>query len=88
MHSLCVLHGRCPSYWSNQAYIGPAAIVTGHRFLFDSRDRARAERLTILNDRYGVWRCRTIRNCTEACLCGIDVMGAIGAVKRELLLED
>jgi succinate dehydrogenase / fumarate reductase, iron-sulfur subunit len=76
----------CPSYWSNQEYIGPAAIVNGHRFLFDSRDRARAERLAILNDRYGVWRCRTIRNCTEACPRGIEVMGAIGEVKRELLL--
>ncbi|HZS01148.1 MAG TPA: succinate dehydrogenase iron-sulfur subunit [Chloroflexota bacterium] len=78
----------CPPYWLNHEYIGPAAIVNGHRFLFDSRDRARAERLAILNDRYGVWRCRTVRNCTEACPRGIDVMGAIGAVKRELLLEN
>ncbi len=76
----------CPPYWLNDRYIGPAAIVNGHRFVFDSRDRGQAERLQILNDRYGVWRCRTVRNCTEACPRGIDVMGAIGAVKRELLL--
>ncbi len=80
--------GACPSYWANHEFVGPAAIVNGHRFLFDSRDRARAERLAILNDRYGVWRCRTIRNCTEACPRGIEVMGAIGEVKRELLLGD
>ncbi len=76
----------CPPYWLNDRYIGPAAIVNGHRFVFDSRDRGQAERLQLLNDRYGVWRCRTVRNCTEACPRGIDVMGAIGAVKRELLL--
>jgi succinate dehydrogenase / fumarate reductase, iron-sulfur subunit len=76
----------CPPYWLNHQYIGPATIVNAHRFVFDSRDRARAERLAILNDRYGVWRCRTVGNCTEACPRGIEVMGAIGEVKRELLL--
>ncbi|HEX5502092.1 MAG TPA: succinate dehydrogenase iron-sulfur subunit [Thermomicrobiales bacterium] len=75
----------CPSYWGNRAYIGPAAIVNAHRFLFDSRDEARDERLAILNRRNGVWRCRTIFNCTEACPRGIQVEGAIGEVKRELL---
>jgi succinate dehydrogenase / fumarate reductase, iron-sulfur subunit len=76
----------CPPYWLNHQYIGPATIVNAHRFVFDSRDRARAERLAILNDRYGVWRCRTVGNCTEACPRGIEIMGAIGEVKRELLL--
>jgi succinate dehydrogenase / fumarate reductase iron-sulfur subunit len=88
--SKCILcaccTAACPSYWSNQQYIGPATIVNAHRFLFDSRDRARAERLQGLNDRYGVWRCRTIYNCTEACPRGIEVMAAISEVKRELLL--
>ena len=31
----------CPSFWANEAYIGPAAIVQAHRFIFDSRDLAR-----------------------------------------------
>jgi succinate dehydrogenase / fumarate reductase iron-sulfur subunit len=30
----------CPSFWANEKYLGPAAIVTAHRFIFDSRDRA------------------------------------------------
>jgi hypothetical protein len=46
--------------------VGPAAIVNAHRFIFDSRDEADGERLNILNDREGVWRCRTIFNCAEA----------------------
>lgn len=28
----------CPSYWANDQYVGPAAIVNAHRFIFDSRD--------------------------------------------------
>lgn len=75
----------CPSYWATEKYVGPAAIVQAHRFLFDSRDRASAERLEILNDAFGVWRCRTIFNCTEACPRGIEVTRAIGEVKRALL---
>ncbi len=74
----------CPSFWSNEEYVGPAAIVTAHRFIFDSRDRAGAERLKILNDQFGVYRCHTIFNCTEACPREIQVTRAIGEVKRAI----
>jgi len=79
--------GSCPSFWANPDYIGPAAIVQAHRFIFDSRDQGAAERLDILNDRDGVWRCRTIFNCTLACPRQIKVTQAIGEVKRLLLLK-
>jgi succinate dehydrogenase / fumarate reductase, iron-sulfur subunit len=71
----------CPSFWANGEYVGPAAIVQAHRFTFDSRDRAGAERLQILNDRMGVWRCHDIFNCTEACPREIEITKAIGEVK-------
>ncbi|MHB8625150.1 MAG: succinate dehydrogenase iron-sulfur subunit [Aggregatilineales bacterium] len=71
----------CPSFWANGAYVGPAAIVQAHRFVFDSRDKATAERLNNLADPDGVWRCRTIYNCTPACPRGIEVTRAIGEVK-------
>lgn len=77
----------CPIFWSNGDYIGPAAIVNAHRFIFDSRDDAAADRLDIVNDRSGVWRCRTIFNCTDACPRGIDVTKAIEDVKRELMFR-
>lgn len=72
----------CPSFWADGEYYGPAAIVQGHRFLFDSRDRAQADRLKILGDQMGVWRCRTAFSCTSACPRGIQVTRAIGEVKR------
>jgi succinate dehydrogenase / fumarate reductase, iron-sulfur subunit len=71
----------CPSFWANGQYVGPAAIVQAHRFVFDSRDQATAERLEVLADQDGVWRCRTIYNCTPACPRGIEVTRAIGEVK-------
>jgi succinate dehydrogenase / fumarate reductase iron-sulfur subunit len=74
----------CPSFWSNGQYVGPAAIVAAHRFIYDSRDRAAAERLTILNQQSGVWRCRTAFNCTEACPREIQITKAIAEVKHAL----
>jgi succinate dehydrogenase iron-sulfur subunit len=75
----------CPSFWASEEFVGPAAIVNAHRFIFDSRDAAARERLDILNDREGVWRCRTIFNCTEACPREIRVTQAIGEVKKAIL---
>ena len=40
----------CPSFWAQPDYVGPAAIVNAHRFIFDSRDEASEERLEILAD--------------------------------------
>jgi succinate dehydrogenase / fumarate reductase iron-sulfur subunit len=77
----------CPVFWADDEYFGPAAIVNAHRFIFDSRDRGAAERLTVLNDKEGVWRCRTTFNCTDACPRGIKVTQAIQEVKRALLFR-
>jgi len=77
----------CPSFWANGNYVGPAAIVNAHRFLFDTRDHGSHERLDALNERNGVWRCRTIFNCDAACPRDIQIAKAIGEVKRALLLE-
>ena len=55
----------------------PAAIVNAHRFIFDSRDEAARDRLRILGDKSGVFRCRTVFNCTEDCPRGIKVTKAI-----------
>jgi succinate dehydrogenase / fumarate reductase, iron-sulfur subunit len=75
----------CPVFWTDGSYFGPAAIVNAHRFIFDSRDTAAEERLEILNDREGVWRCRTTFNCTEACPRGIEITKAIKEVKQALI---
>jgi succinate dehydrogenase / fumarate reductase iron-sulfur subunit len=77
----------CPVFWADEEYFGPAAIVNAHRFIFDSRDRGAPKRLEVLNDKEGVWRCRTTFNCTDACPRGIKVTQAIQEVKRALLFR-
>jgi succinate dehydrogenase / fumarate reductase, iron-sulfur subunit len=77
----------CPIFWGDGEYVGPAAIVNAHRFIFDSRDQAARERLDLLADRTGVFRCRTTFNCTEACPRGIKVTKAIQEVKRAIMFD-
>ncbi|CAN5801524.1 succinate dehydrogenase iron-sulfur subunit [soil metagenome] len=77
----------CPVTWTSDDFVGPAAIVNAHRFIFDSRDTGALDRLRILNSQSGVWRCRTIFNCTDACPRDIKVTDAIEQVKRALMAE-
>lgn len=78
----------CPSFWANGHYVGPAAIVQAHRFIFDSRDQGWKDRLKILSEPNGVWRCRTIYNCTPACPREISVTRAIGEVKLAIMRQN
>jgi succinate dehydrogenase / fumarate reductase iron-sulfur subunit len=75
----------CPSFWAQDSYVGPAAIVNAHRFIFDTRDAGSDERLEILSDADGVWRCRTIFNCTDACPRGINITRAILEVSSAIV---
>ena len=75
----------CPSYWANGDYYGPAAIVTAHRFIFDSRDEAADQRLQIMAETDGTARCHTAFNCTEACPRDIKITRAIGEVKLAMV---
>jgi succinate dehydrogenase / fumarate reductase iron-sulfur subunit len=86
--SRCILCAACttscPVFWSDSSYVGPAAIVNAHRFLTDSRDHAHEERLEIMADANGVWRCRTVLNCVEACPRDIKITRAIMEVVGEI----
>ncbi len=75
----------CPSFWASNEYFGPAAMVTAHRFVFDSRDEAAAERLQVLSETNGVARCHTAFNCTDACPRDIQITKAIGELKMAMV---
>ncbi len=75
----------CPSFWSSDDYLGPAALMAAHRFIFDSRDEAASERLKIVSETSGVARCHTVYNCTMACPRDIQITKAIGELKMATL---
>ena len=76
----------CPSYWWNsERYLGPAALLQSYRWLADSRDEAKGERLDRLEDPFRLYRCHTIMNCANTCPKGLNPAEAIGEIKQLLV---
>jgi succinate dehydrogenase/fumarate reductase iron-sulfur protein len=72
----------CPSYWWNgDRYLGPAVLLQAYRWIIDSRDTKRADRLAFLNDHWKLYRCKTIFNCTSVCPKGLNPAQAIANIK-------
>jgi succinate dehydrogenase / fumarate reductase iron-sulfur subunit len=87
--SACILCAccstSCPSYWWNSdRYLGPATLLAAYRWIIDSRDEARGERLDELEDPFRLYRCHTIMNCTEACPKDLNPAKAIAEIKKML----
>jgi succinate dehydrogenase / fumarate reductase, iron-sulfur subunit len=78
----------CPSYWWNpDKYLGPAALLWAYRFIIDSRDTHKQERLGNLVDPFSLYRCRGIMNCTAVCPKGLNPLNAINHIKDEIIKE-
>lgn len=75
----------CPIVWTDDKYLGPAALTKVWRFVADSRDEITEERLRMVNNEYGVWRCHTMFRCAEACPKEINTTEAIENLRREIL---
>ena len=77
----------CPSYWWNQdRYLGPAILLQAYRWIADSRDEAKGERLDNLEDPFRLYRCHTIMNCTKTCPKSLNPAKAIAEIKK-LMVE-
>ena len=75
----------CPSYWWNgDKYLGPAVLLQAYRWIMDSRDEDRKERLNKVADELKLYRCHTIMNCTNACPKGLNPAKAIASIKKML----
>jgi len=77
----------CPSYWWNgERYLGPAILLQAYRWIADSRDEAKGERLDQLEDPFRLYRCHTIMNCTKTCPKSLNPAKAIAEIKK-LMVE-
>jgi len=75
----------CPSYWWNgDRYLGPAVLMQAYRWMIDSRDDYTVERMNAMEDKFSVFRCHTIMNCTKTCPKGLNPGRAIGEIKKML----
>jgi succinate dehydrogenase / fumarate reductase iron-sulfur subunit len=79
--TLCIMCGccvsECNSMEADPAFIGPAALAKGYRFVGDVRDTKTRERLETMNGKHGVWECTRCYFCNERCPKGVDPRDAI-----------
>ncbi len=76
----------CPSFWWNpDKFVGPAGLLAAYRFIADTRDQVREERLDNLEDPYRLFRCHTIMNCVDVCPKGLNPTKATGKIKDMLV---
>jgi len=75
----------CPSYWWNgDKYLGPAVIMQAYRWIMDSRDDFAEERLKMMSDKWSLYKCHTIMNCTKTCPKGLNPGAAVAEMKKLL----
>lgn len=83
-----ICYAACPIVGLDDNFIGPQALIKGYRFEADPRDEGSRERMPVLGNVEGVWRCRTVFNCTEACPKGIPITRGIQVLKHGLVREE
>ncbi|MHB9286583.1 succinate dehydrogenase/fumarate reductase iron-sulfur subunit [Halobacteriales archaeon Cl-PHB] len=89
MSTRCIWCGACMSSCNIAAgdneYLGPAAINKAYRFAMDEREgeNKKEDRLRIIEQEHGVWRCQTQFSCTEVCPKDIPLTEHIQELKRE-----
>jgi succinate dehydrogenase / fumarate reductase, iron-sulfur subunit len=85
----CILcgacYGACPVAATTEKYAGPHALMKAARFINDSRDTAKDERIKLVAHDTGLWRCHTIFNCQQVCPKNLDPSGAIAQLKMKSL---
>ena len=59
-------------------------MLQAYRWISDSRDEAREERLDYLEDSFKLYRCHTIMNCTKTCPKGLNPAKAISKIKKAI----
>jgi succinate dehydrogenase / fumarate reductase iron-sulfur subunit len=86
MCACCV--SACPvSQKEDPDYVGPAAIVRAHRYIFDSRVKDMLERLAIMDQPRGAFGCKTYYRCTLVCPKSIQVTKRILEVRKRISEE-
>jgi fumarate reductase iron-sulfur subunit len=84
----CMLcYSGCPVFGLEPRFIGPAALALAQRYIRDSRDQGRQERLEIVNESDGIWQCTFVGECSRVCPKGVDPAGAIQQLKLDSALD-
>ena len=75
----------CPTMATDSSFIGPQALAQAYRYMADNRDKGKDDRLKIIDDAHGIWRCHFAGSCSQVCPKGVDPAMGIQLLRGYLL---
>src|SRR5215203_6948303 len=78
-------YSACPTVATDTKFPGPQALSQAYRYFIDNRDNASPERLNIIDDRHGIWRCHFAGSCSTVCPKGVDPALGIQLLRSHLM---
>jgi succinate dehydrogenase / fumarate reductase, iron-sulfur subunit len=78
-------NSACPTMATDSSFIGPQALAQAYRYVADTRDKGKDERLRIIDDSHGIFRCHFAGSCSQVCPKGVDPAMGIQLLRGYLL---
>jgi succinate dehydrogenase / fumarate reductase iron-sulfur subunit len=78
-------YSACPTVATDTKFPGPQALSQAYRYFSDNRDAAAKERMDIVDDKHGIWRCHFAGSCSSVCPKGVDPALGIQLLRGHLL---
>jgi succinate dehydrogenase iron-sulfur subunit len=78
-------YSACPTASADLKFPGPQALAQMYRYVADNRDEAIKERLDIVDNNHGVWRCHFPASCSVVCPKGADPALGIQLLRGHLM---
>lgn len=78
-------YSACPTVATDTKFPGPQALSQAYRYFGDNRDTAAKERIDIVDDKHGIWRCHFAGSCSSVCPKGVDPALGIQLLRGHLL---
>ncbi len=75
----------CPTMATDSSFVGPQALAQAYRYIADTRDKGKKDRLKIIDDSHGIWRCHFAGSCSQVCPKGVDPAMGIQLLRGYLL---
>jgi succinate dehydrogenase / fumarate reductase, iron-sulfur subunit len=78
-------NSACPTMATDSSFVGPQALAQAYRYIADNRDKGKDDRLKIIDDSHGIWRCHFAGSCSQVCPKGVDPAMGIQLLRGYLL---
>jgi succinate dehydrogenase iron-sulfur subunit len=78
-------YSACPTVATDTKFPGPQALSQAYRYYADTRDNDTKERLNIVDEKHGIWRCHFAGSCSTVCPKGVDPALGIQLLRGHLM---